>query len=36
MARQTIPDERKEELARYFDVSVSVLMGWPEDRPPKP
>ena len=35
-SRQGIPDERKIEFARYFDVSVAELMGWPEGRPPEP
>jgi transcriptional regulator with XRE-family HTH domain len=33
-ARQAIPDERKEQLARYFGVSVCHLMMWPADKPP--
>jgi DNA-binding XRE family transcriptional regulator len=35
-SRQAIPDERKIDLARYFGVPVSDLMGWPRDKPPKP
>jgi transcriptional regulator with XRE-family HTH domain len=34
--RQAIPDERKLDLARYFEVSIASLMGWPESRPPEP
>jgi transcriptional regulator with XRE-family HTH domain len=33
--RQAIPDERKMDLARYYGVSIDVLMGWPPDRPPE-
>lgn len=33
--RQAIPDERKLDLARYYGVSIGVLMGWPESQPPQ-